>query len=87
MENRYERFAAAGVRNIGEYNQKAKAEHDPDVPHLPLIVVIVDELSDLMMVAGSEVETALVRLGQMARAAGIHVIIATQRPVSMSSPA
>ncbi|KRN20744.1 DNA translocase FtsK [Lacticaseibacillus camelliae] len=80
MENRYERFAAAGVRNIGEYNQKAKAEHDPDVPHLPLIVVIVDELSDLMMVAGSEVETALVRLGQMARAAGIHVIIATQRP-------
>lgn len=80
MENRYERFAAAGVRNIGEYNQKAKTADDPDLPPLPLIVVIVDELSDLMMVAGTEVETALVRLGQMARAAGIHVIIATQRP-------
>ncbi|MFD1392261.1 DNA translocase FtsK [Lacticaseibacillus jixianensis] len=80
MENRYERFATAGVRNIGEYNKKAEAAADPDLPRLPLIVVIVDELSDLMMVAGSEVETALVRLGQMARAAGIHVIIATQRP-------
>ncbi|WP_338214618.1 FtsK/SpoIIIE family DNA translocase [Lacticaseibacillus salsurivasis] len=80
MENRYERFSAAGVRNIGEYNRKVATAQDPDLPHMPLIVVVVDELSDLMMVAGNEVETALVRLGQMARAAGIHVIIATQRP-------
>lgn len=80
MEDRYERFSAAGVRNIGEYNQAVAASDDPTMKKLPFIVVIVDELSDLMMVAGNEVETALVRLGQMARAAGIHVIIATQRP-------
>ncbi|WP_204123050.1 DNA translocase FtsK [Lacticaseibacillus mingshuiensis] len=80
MTRRYELFEAGGVRNVGEYNKKAAAAQDPNLPHLPLIVVVVDELSDLMMVAGSEVETALVRLGQMARAAGIHVIIATQRP-------
>lgn len=80
MEHRYERFAAAGVRNMGEYNQKVAQAADPAMTKMPYIVVIVDELSDLMMVAGNEVETAIVRLAQMARAAGIHIIIATQRP-------
>lgn len=80
MEHRYERFAAAGVRNMGEYNKKVAQSDDPTMTKMPYIVVIVDELSDLMMVAGNEVETAIVRLAQMARAAGIHIIIATQRP-------
>ncbi|WP_461215244.1 DNA translocase FtsK [Lacticaseibacillus sp. GG6-2] len=80
MERRYERFAAAGVRNVGEYNKKVDAAEDDTLLRMPFIVVIVDELSDLMMVAGNEVETAIVRLAQMARAAGIHIIIATQRP-------
>jgi S-DNA-T family DNA segregation ATPase FtsK/SpoIIIE len=80
MENRYERFAAGGVRNMGEYNKKVEQSSEPDLKKMPYIVVIVDELSDLMMVAGNEVETAIVRLAQMARAAGIHIIIATQRP-------
>ncbi|WP_390409599.1 DNA translocase FtsK [Lacticaseibacillus jixiensis] len=80
MERRYERFAAAGVRNMGEYNKKVALAADPNMTKMPYIVVIVDELSDLMMVAGNEVETAIVRLAQMARAAGIHIIIATQRP-------
>lgn len=80
MEHRYERFAAAGVRNMGEYNKKVAQSDDPAMTKMPYIVVIVDELSDLMMVAGNEVETAIVRLAQMARAAGIHIIIATQRP-------
>ena len=72
MENRYELFAKVGVRNIAGFNAK-------QVP-LPLIVVIVDELADLMMVASKEVEDAIIRLGQKARAAGIHMILATQRP-------
>ncbi|WP_125709452.1 DNA translocase FtsK [Lacticaseibacillus porcinae] len=80
MEHRYERFAAAGVRNMGEYNKKVEQSDDATLTKMPYIVVIVDELSDLMMVAGNEVETAIVRLAQMARAAGIHIIIATQRP-------
>lgn len=80
MEHRYERFASAGVRNMGEYNKKVAQSDDPAMTKMPYIVVIVDELSDLMMVAGNEVETAIVRLAQMARAAGIHIIIATQRP-------
>lgn len=84
MERRYKLFAAGGVRNITEYNQKV-AENNADkekpvMEKLPYIVVIVDELSDLMMVAGHEVEDAIVRLAQMARAAGIHMILATQRP-------
>ncbi|MCX2454658.1 DNA translocase FtsK [Lacticaseibacillus nasuensis] len=82
MNRRYERFSAAGVRNMGEYNRKAQeaSKDDPAMEKMPYIVVIVDELADLMMVAGAEVETAIVRLAQMARAAGIHIIIATQRP-------
>lgn len=84
MERRYQLFAAGGVRNVTEYNQKV-VENNADknnsvMEKLPYIVVIVDELSDLMMVAGHDVEDAIVRLAQMARAAGIHMILATQRP-------
>nr|WP_018370671.1 DNA translocase FtsK [Streptococcus marimammalium] len=83
MENRYELFSRIGVRNIAGYNAKV-AEYNltSDVKQipLPLLVVIVDELADLMMVASKEVEDAIIRLGQKARAAGIHMILATQRP-------
>lgn len=77
MENRYELFSKSGTRNIEGYNQHVK--DDPSL-FLPYIVVIVDELADLMMVASNDVEDAIARLAQMARAAGIHLIIATQRP-------
>ncbi|MCT7710775.1 MAG: DNA translocase FtsK, partial [Lactobacillus iners] len=84
MERRYQLFAAGGVRNIGEYNEKVTLNNQNKANSvmelLPYIVVIVDELSDLMMVAGREVEDSIVRLAQMARAAGIHMILATQRP-------
>lgn len=73
MENRYELFAAAGVRDIDHYNKAASQK-------LPYIVVIIDELADLMMVASNEIEESVCRLAQMARAAGIHLVIATQRP-------
>lgn len=83
MEERYEKFAAAGVRNITGYNELVitkNLEDGENRPILPFIVVIVDELADLMMVASNEVEDAIIRLAQMARAAGIHMILATQRP-------
>lgn len=83
MERRYELFSHTGTRNIEGYNEYIKrhnAEEEAKQPHLPYIVVIVDELADLMMVASSDVEDAITRLAQMARAAGIHLIIATQRP-------
>ncbi|AKP68486.1 cell division protein FtsK [Companilactobacillus ginsenosidimutans] len=85
MERRYKLFAETNHRNIGEYNDEVDeynktAPDDKKMERLPFIVVIVDELSDLMMVAGHEVEAAIVRLAQMARAAGLHIIIATQRP-------
>ncbi|MBO1300482.1 MULTISPECIES: DNA translocase FtsK [unclassified Enterococcus] len=83
MEERYEKFAATGVRNISGYNefvQQKNLENGTKHPTLPFIVVIVDELADLMMVASNEVEDAIIRLAQMARAAGIHMILATQRP-------
>lgn len=83
MEFRYEKFAAAGVRNISGYNNlviQKNLEDGDNRPILPFIVVIVDELADLMMVASNEVEDAIIRLAQMARAAGIHMILATQRP-------
>lgn len=84
MEKRYELFAMSGTRNIESYNehiQAMKESGEEDVPsELPYIVVIVDELSDLMMVAAKEVEDSIIRLAQMARAAGIHMILATQRP-------
>ena len=83
MENRYELFAKVGVRNIAGFNAKVDEYNTQSeykqVP-LPFIVVIVDELADLMMVASKEVEDAIIRLGQKARAAGIHMILATQRP-------
>ena len=83
MENRYELFAKIGVRNIAGFNAKVEefnAQSEYKQVPLPLIVVIVDELADLMMVASKEVEDAIIRLGQKARAAGIHMILATQRP-------
>lgn len=85
MERRYELFSDTGTRNIEGYNEYVR-KHNRSVdgteqqPNLPYIVVIVDELADLMMVASSDVEDAITRLAQMARAAGIHLIIATQRP-------
>jgi S-DNA-T family DNA segregation ATPase FtsK/SpoIIIE len=80
MENRYALFAAAGVRDIERYNKLKSGETMSTTPALPFIVVIIDELADLMMVAAGEVEEAVCRLAQMARAAGIHLVIATQRP-------
>ncbi|MDP4097481.1 DNA translocase FtsK [Paenibacillus sp. P96] len=77
MEKRYELFSKSGTRNIEGYNHLMK---DNPAAVLPFIVVIVDELADLMMVAAGDVEDAIARLAQMARAAGIHLIIATQRP-------
>jgi DNA segregation ATPase FtsK/SpoIIIE, S-DNA-T family len=91
MEERYKTLAAVGVRNIEQYNrnlrmaqeeQKAPVldNHGNEVKTLPFIVVLIDELADLMMVASNEVEESIARLAQMARAVGIHLILATQRP-------
>jgi DNA segregation ATPase FtsK/SpoIIIE, S-DNA-T family len=87
MERRYERMAKLGVRNIDAFNARARetarrgrAAGGADLVPLPFIVVVVDEFADLMLVAGKEIEAAVQRLAQMARAAGIHLIMATQRP-------
>ena len=83
MERRYDRLAAAGVRGIKEYNEKVargKLRAEDGHRHLPYIVVVVDELADLMMTSGKEVEPPIARLAQMARAVGLHLVIATQRP-------
>jgi DNA segregation ATPase FtsK/SpoIIIE, S-DNA-T family len=86
MEERYKTLAAEGVRNIDQYNRNvrnilAESANDPDAPKpLPFVVVVIDELADLMMVASNEVEESICRLAQMARAVGIHLILATQRP-------
>ena len=83
MERRYDLFSHTGTRNIEGYNEHIdihNQENEDKQPKLPYIVVIVDELADLMMVAPGEVEDAITRLAQMARAAGIHLILATQRP-------
>ena len=80
MENRYEVFAQVGVRNIAGYNEKLAKEPQPNLQPMPYIVVIIDELADLMAVAGKEVEMSIQRITQLARAAGIHLIVATQRP-------
>lgn len=87
MDDRYDAFAKAGVRNISIYNEKVKAQNgqpnedgSPAPKTMPYIVVIIDELADLMIVAGKEVEASIQRITQLARAAGIHLIVATQRP-------
>ena len=73
MEKRYKLLSAAGVRNLDDYNKKHEVK-------LPFIVIVVDEFADLMLVAGKDIDSSIQRLAQMARAAGIHVILATQRP-------
>ena len=92
MEDRYKTLAAVGVRNIDQYNRNIRAmqaekkgapltdDNGNEIKTLPFIVVLIDELADLMMVAGNEVEESIARLAQMARAVGIHLILATQRP-------
>jgi len=82
MTDRYNKFAALGVRDIKGYNEKIEASEYESGTYkkMPQIVIIVDELADLMMVASTEVEDAICRLAQLARAAGIHLVIATQRP-------
>jgi S-DNA-T family DNA segregation ATPase FtsK/SpoIIIE len=86
MEQRYEAMAKVGVRNIASYNQKlasmgkVRPEELQDLNPYPYLVIIVDELADLMLTAGKEVEISIIRLAQLARAAGIHLILATQRP-------
>ncbi len=74
MDSRYQKFSRSGTRNIQEYNRKQSAEH------LPYLVVVIDELADLMMLAPDETERSITRLAQLARATGIHLILATQRP-------
>jgi S-DNA-T family DNA segregation ATPase FtsK/SpoIIIE len=81
MENRYNQFAAAGVRDVTRFNNlQAKENPFATEPALPFIVIIIDELADLMMVAPTDVEDSVCRLAQKARAAGIHLVVATQRP-------
>ena len=80
MERRYELFAALGTRNLQGYNELVAEHPDEEQTPLPLILVIIDELADLMMTVSKEVEDSIVRIAQMGRAAGIHMVIATQRP-------
>jgi S-DNA-T family DNA segregation ATPase FtsK/SpoIIIE len=85
MEKRYDRLAAAGVRNIADYNDRFKAgrlKDSPTITHrkMPYLIIIIDELADLMMTAAREVEEPIARLAQLARAVGIHLVLATQRP-------
>ncbi|MBW2427697.1 MAG: DNA translocase FtsK, partial [Deltaproteobacteria bacterium] len=84
MERRYDLLSQNNTRNIKQYNNKIEKENKPDaedeIQKLPYVVIIIDELADLMMLASRDVEVTLTRLAQMARAAGIHLILATQRP-------
>lgn len=82
MDRRYDLFANSGTRNISSYNEyvEKKKIRNPELEKLPFILVIIDELADLMMVASKEVEESIMRITQLARAAGIHLIVATQRP-------
>ncbi|MER3524719.1 MAG: cell division protein FtsK [Ignavibacteria bacterium] len=85
MERRYDKLAAAGVRNIADYNEKLKAgklKNTETITHqrIPYLIVVIDELADLMMTAAGEVEEPIARLAQLARAVGIHLVVATQRP-------
>ena len=85
MDERYDLLKAARVRNIKEYNQKfLRHELNPEEGHefMPYIVVIIDEFGDLILTAGKEVEMPITRIAQLARAIGIHMIIATQRPTT-----
>lgn len=77
MERRYELFAHAGVRNIERFNQKALEAKEKRMPY---IVIVIDELADLMMMSPADVEEAICRIAQKARACGIHLLVATQRP-------
>jgi len=77
MEKRYALFAKAGVRDIARYNERAL---ERNLDHMPYLLIVIDELADLMMVARADVEDAICRLAQMARAAGMHLVIGTQRP-------
>ncbi len=78
MEKRFKLIEQVGVRNITGYNEATK--NDPDMPYMPRMIIIIDELADLMMTARDDVETAICRIAQKARAAGIHLILGTQRP-------
>ncbi|MGB4504953.1 MAG: DNA translocase FtsK 4TM domain-containing protein [Syntrophaceticus sp.] len=80
MENRYELFASQGVKDIARYNKQIITQKQEQQRPLPYIVIVIDELSDLMVISPVDVEDAICRLAQMARAAGIHLVIATQRP-------
>ena len=85
MENRYDLFEQSGTKNIAGYNAYVEKKNktrdlDNQIPKLPYIVIIIDELADLMLVAAKEVEESIMRITQMARAAGMHLIVATQRP-------
>ncbi|OEU70245.1 MAG: DNA translocase [Desulfovibrio sp. S3730MH75] len=86
MDKRYQAMAKLGVRNIASYNEKLVKLGDDipedlaDLEHMPFLVIVVDELADLMLTAGKDVEISIVRLAQLARASGIHIILATQRP-------
>ena len=91
MENRYRQLASCGVRNIGQFNDLLRAEPGRTMTdertgtalplkHLPYVVIVIDEMADLMMVSSADVEESVMRLAQMARAVGIHLILATQRP-------
>lgn len=79
MDSRYERFVEAGVRNITKYNEKM-IQQGKDDEKMPYIVIVIDELADLMMMSPQDVEDAICRIAQKARACGIHLLIATQRP-------
>lgn len=80
MDNRYELFSQAGVRNISGYNKYIEEHPEDGLKKMPWIVVVIDELADLMLVAAKDVEASIQRITQLARAAGIHLIVATQRP-------
>lgn len=85
MEQRYDRLAAAGVRNVADYNEKVRGGRMKDSPvikhrKIPYLIIVIDELADLMLTASREVEEPIARLAQLARAVGIHLVVATQRP-------
>ena len=80
MDNRFLKFANAKVKDLESYNEKA--ELDPSLEKMPYIIIVIDELADLMMKAARDVEDAIQRITQKARAAGIHLLVATQRPTT-----